>query len=205
MAQFHIGIQGGGNLSTMDFTNNLDYKFTEVNYTRGFIGGVVLQYLGEKHAGIQAEMSYSQKGWSENDTIGENNLKYTTRVNYAELAILTHVNIGGGKIRGLLNLGPYMAYALSGTNSVKDMNTESESSSDFVFDDETDNRLDFGLLAGGGFEYRLSFGKLAVEARYTLGLGDLNKIKVRKSEVSQFRVIGVIARLTFPLGKQSQD
>lgn len=205
MAQFHLGIQGGGNLSTMDFTNNQDYKFTEVNYTQGIVTGVVFQFLGEKHAGVQAEFNYSQKGWSENDTIGDNNLKYKTRVNYAELAILTHVNIGGGKFRGIINLGPYMGYALSGKESIEDLNNGSESSSSYEFDDETDNRLDFGLLAGGGVEYRMAFGKLAVEARYSLGLGDLNKIKVRESEVSQFRVIGVIARLTMPLGKKPQD
>ena len=202
-AQFSIGIQGGSNLSKMDFTNNLEYKFTEVNYTQGFIGGFVVQYLNEKHAGVRAEFNYTQRGWSENDTTGENNLKFKNQINYIEMPILTHVNIGGGKLRGLFHIGPYIAYAISAKKSVEDRNSGSEESSDYTFNSDTDNRLDFGLMTGGGFEYRFPFGKFAAEARYTIGLGDINKIKVQKSEVSQFRVISVLLRFTVPLTKPS--
>ncbi len=200
-AQFHIGIQGGSNLSTMDFTNNLEYKFTEVNYTQGFIGGLVVQFINEKHTGVQAEINYSQKGWSENDTIGSNNLKYINKVSYIEMPIMTHINMGGGNFRGLFNIGPYIAYAISAKKSVKDLNTGSEESLDYTFNSDTDNRLDYGLMAGGGFEYRFPFGKLAAEARYTIGLGNINKVKAQESEVSQFRVISVLVRYTVPLNK----
>lgn len=200
-AQFHIGIQGGSNLSTMDFTNNLEYKFTEVNYTQGFVGGLVVQFINEKHTGVQAEINYSQKGWSENDTIGSNNLKYINKVSYIEMPIMTHINMGGGNFRGLFNIGPYIAYAISAKKSVKDLNTGSEESIHYPFNSDTDNRLDYGLMAGGGLEYRFPFGKLAAEARYTIGLGNINKVKARESEVSQFRVISVLVRYTVPLNK----
>lgn len=200
-AQFSVGIQGGGNLSKMDFANNTNYVHTEINYTQGFIGGVVVQFLNEKHAGVQAEFNYTQRGWIENDTIGDNNLKYKNRINYIEMPIMTHVNIGGGKLRGLFNVGPYIAYAVSAEKSVKDLNSGSEESSDYTFNSDTDNRLDFGLSTGGGFEYRFSFGKFAAEARYTFGLGDINKVKKLQSELSQFRIISVLVRFTMPLTK----
>ncbi|MCK5280151.1 MAG: PorT family protein [Cyclobacteriaceae bacterium] len=204
-AQFSIGVQGGSNLSKMDFTNNPEYRFTEVNYTQGFIGGIVIQYLNEKHAGVQAEFNYTQRGWNENDTTAGNNLKFKNQVNYIEMPILTHVNIGGGKLRGLFNIGPYIAYALSAKKSVEDLNSGSEESADYTFNSDTDNRLDFGLLVGGGFEYRFSFGKFAAEARYTIGLGDINKIKIQQSELSQFRVVSVLVRFTIPLIKPKKD
>ena len=188
----------------MDFAFNADYKYIEVNYTQGIIGGVVVQFLNEKHAGVQAEFNYTQRGWAENDTIGENNLKYKNRINYIEMPIMTHVNIGGGKFRGLFNIGPYIAYAVSAKNTVKDLNSGREESVDYTFNSDTDNRLDYGLSAGAGFEYRFSFGKLATEARYTFGLGDIHKVKVLQSEVSQFRVISVLVRLTVPLIKPKE-
>lgn len=202
-AQFSIGIQGGSNLSKMDFTNNPEYRFTEVNYTQGFIGGFVVQYLNDKHAGVRVEFNYTQRGWNENDTTADNNLKFKNQINYIEMPILTHVNIGGGKLRGLFHIGPYIAYAVSAKKSVKDLNSGSEESSDYTFNSDTDNRLDFGLMTGGGMEYRFPFGKFAAEARYTIGLGDINKIKIQKSELSQFRVISVLLRFTIPLIKPS--
>jgi hypothetical protein len=72
MGQISVGFQGGNNLSKMDFTNNQDYRFTEIDNQQGFIGGLVVQFLGEKHAGVQAEINYSQRGWIENDTTGAN-------------------------------------------------------------------------------------------------------------------------------------
>ena len=79
IAQFHIGVQAGSNLSKMDFTNNADYKFTEIDYMRGFIGGLVVQFINSKHAGVQAEVNYFQKGWSEYDTVGLKNLNLAIR------------------------------------------------------------------------------------------------------------------------------
>ena len=202
-AQVTVGIQGGGNLSTMDFANNVEYKYIEVKYTKGFIGGIVLQFISEKHTGIQAEFNFSQRGWVEMDTTSGNNLKYKNKMNYVEFPILTHVNIGGGKFRGLFNLGPYIGYALNRSYTETDVNTGSTTSFDYTFDKDLDNRIDFGLLVGFGFEYRSSFGKFATEARYSIGLGDIDKDKANQSEVSQYRILGVLVRYSIPLNGKS--
>lgn len=200
--QFSIGVQGGNNLSQMDFSNNPEYKFTEVNYSQGFIGGVVVQFLGDKHAGVQFEFNYSQRGWIERDTVGVNDLKIGNKMDYLELPILTHINIGGGKFRGLFNLGPYLGYALNRSITVADENTGNSTVTEYTFNKDIDNRIDFGLLVGGGFEYRMNKSKISAEARYTIGLGDTNKDKVVQSEVSQFRIIAVLLRYTYQLGNK---
>ena len=131
--------------------------------------------------------------------------KYINRMNYIEFPILTHVNIGKGKFRGLLNLGPYLGYALNRTITEKDVTAGTEEAIDYTFDNEVDNRLDFGLLAGGGFEYWSSIGKFAAEVRYTVGLGDIDKQKNIQSEGSQFRILAILIRYTIPLGKTHSD
>ena len=204
-AQMTIGLQGGGNLSTMDFTNNPDYKYTEVNYTKGFIGGLVIQFITEKHTGIQMELNYAQKGWVEIDTTFGKNLKNTNQMDYLELPILTHINMGAGNFRGLLNLGPYIGYALNRSYTITDEITGSSESHEYTFNKDLDNRIDFGLLVGFGFEYRFAFGKLATEARYAIGLGDVDKNKGSQAEVSQFRVIGVLLRYSIPLNRKSME
>lgn len=204
-AQVAIGIQGGANLSQMDFTNNVEYRFTEVKATSGFIGGLVVQFIGEKHAGVQFELNYSQRGWIETDTTMQKDIEYDTKMDYIDLPILTHVNIGGGNFRGLLNLGPYLGYGLNRKTIVTDHIEGTEETFDYTFDSDIDNRIDFGLLVGAGFEYRIGSSKLSVEGRYTVGLGDVNKVKANQSEVSQFRVISIMARYTMPLNRSKEE
>ena len=100
----------------------------------------------------------------------------------------------------MFNLGPYLGYALNRKITTEDLNTSNKETEDYTFDGDRDNRIDFGLLVGGGFEYHIGKGKLAAEARYTIGLGDINKVKVQKSEVSQFRIIAIMLRYTMALG-----
>ncbi len=200
-AQFSIGFQGGSNLSKMDFTNNQEYTYTEINNQQGFIGGLVLQFLGEKHAGVQAEFNYSQRGWIENDTTGVNYLKYKNKMDYLEMPILSHINIGGGKLRGLFNIGPYVGYALNRSITTENVDTGTSETIEYTFDNKKDNQFDFGLMVGAGMEYRFNFGKISAEARYTVGLGDVNKEKFYQSEVSQFRIVSVLVRYTIPVIK----
>jgi hypothetical protein len=199
-AQFSVGLQGGANLSKMDFTNNQSYRLTEIDHKQGFIGGIVLQFLGEKHAGIQAEINYSQRGWIENDTTGTDHLKISNQMDYLEMPILTYITIGGGNLHGLFNIGPYVGYGLNRKITTQNLSTGASEEEDYVFSDNKDNQFDFGLMVGAGIEYKLKYGKVSAEARYTVGLGDIDKEKFFKSEVSQFRIVTVLLRYTIPIG-----
>ncbi len=205
IAQVFVGLQGGANLSKMDFTNNLNYQYTPIGNVQGFTGGFVFQFLGDKHAGVQVETNLAQRGWIVNDTTAGNDIDTMNTMNYFELPMLSHINIGGKKLRGIFNLGPYLGYALSRHVTVKNGDTGAEESWDYEFDNETDGRVDFGLALGAGFEYRLSFGKFAAEARYLFGFGDVNKQKEIQSEVSQFRVANVLLRFTVPLKREKPN
>jgi hypothetical protein len=204
-AQIFVGLQGGATLSKMDFTNNLNYQYTPIGYVQGFTGGLVFQFLGDKHAGVQIETNFTQRGWIVNDTTAGNDIDTVNTMNYFEMPMLTHINIGRGKLRGLFNLGPYLGYALSREMTVKNGDTGTEESWEYEFDNDKDGRVDFGLALGAGFEYRFSFGTFAAEARYLFGFGDVDKQKESQSEVSQFRVANVLFRLTVPLKKEKPN
>jgi len=192
-------------LSKMDFTNNQEYRNVEIDNKQGLIGGLVFQFLGDKHAGVQVELNYSQRGWVENDTTGVDDLKYNNQMDYLELPILSHVNIGGGKLRGVFNLGPYLGYALNRSITTENVDRGTSESSKYSFDTEKDNRFDFGLMVGAGMEYRFNFGKLTAEARYTFGFGDINKEKFFQSELSQFRIITLLVKYTVPISRKNQE
>ena len=189
----------------MDFTNNLDYRYTPIGTVQGFTGGFVFQFLGDKHAGVQIETNFSERGWIVNDTTAGNDIDTVNAMNYFEMPMLSHINIGSGKLRGLFNLGPYLGYALSRQVTVKNGDTGAEDSWKYEFDNDKDGRVDFGLAIGAGIEYHFSFGKFSAEARYLFGFGDVDKQKVSQSEVSQFRVANVLFRLTVPLKKEKPD
>ncbi|MDZ7605217.1 MAG: porin family protein [Cyclobacteriaceae bacterium] len=161
--------------------------------------------MSDKHAGVQIETNFAQRGWIVNDTTSGKDIDTVNAMNYFEMPMLSHINIGGGKLRGLFNLGPYLGYALSRQVTVKNGITGAEDSWDYQFDNDKDGRVDFGLAVGAGFEYRFSFGKFAAEARYLFGFGDVDKQKESQSEVSQFRVANLLFRLTVPLKKEKPN
>lgn len=189
-AQLSLGFRGGANYTTMDFTNNPDFRLQKPLYRLGFQGGVVIQYANDAHVGLQGEFNYSQKGWLE-ETNETTNTQYERQINYLEFVALTHIFIGKNKLRFLINIGPYAAYALSATEWTRDMSSGVEISNPYILTDSADNRLDYGLLLGAGFEYVFPFGTVHLEARYEFGLGNVSKVKTTASELSQNRVISV--------------
>lgn len=202
-AQLSLGFRGGVNASKMDFTNNPDFRLQKPLYKLGFQGGVFIQYSNSPHVGIQGEFNYTQKGWAE-ATNTTTNTQYQRLNNYLEFVTLTHIFVGKDKFRFIINIGPYAAYALSSVEWTKDMDSGTEISNEYIFNDEEDNRLDYGLLAGGGFEYVFSFGTIHVEGRYSMGLGNISKVKTTASELSQNRVISITAGYAFNFRKKER-
>ncbi len=202
-AQWATGLRGGVNLSTMDFANNPDFRLQGPTYTQGFHGGLVIQYISQPHVGIQFEFNYSQKGWAEK-TDSVTNTKFRRNINYIEFPFLAHANMGKGKFRMIFDLGPYAAYALSSKEYIKDVNTGQENSVDYVFDDENDNRLDYGMLAGAGFEFKFGNNAILTTVRYSLGLGNISNIRTTEAEASQNRNISISIGYLYLFGEREK-
>ena len=113
-------------------------------YLLGYNGGIVFRYIAEKNVGMQAELNYSQRGWTEKSG------KYTRQLNYIELPFMTHIYIGK-KNRVFLNIGPKISYLISAKELVNDTITSTATQhKTFV-----QNPFDYGLCAGLGFLFNV--------------------------------------------------
>jgi hypothetical protein len=129
-------------------------------------GGVAVRYIAEPNVGIQAELTYSQRGWNEQ---AYSSGYFRKEIDYIELPLLTHIYMGKDAFRFFVQLGPKIRYAINETNTNTYINSTSHQHTT-----EIDNQVDYSLLGGLGIEIRTKkIGYFQVEARYDFGIGDI--------------------------------
>lgn len=99
--EVYLGVGGGMTASMVYFSPTVEQDFLT-----GYHGGLVFRYVGDKSLGLQVELNYSQRGWSETGGVFER------RLEYLELPFLTHFNFGN-KTRFFVNLGPRIGYLIN--------------------------------------------------------------------------------------------
>ena len=131
-------------------------------YLLGYNGGLVFRYIAEKNVGMQLELNYSQRGWSENP------LNYERQLNYIELPFMTHIYIGK-KSRFFLNLEPKISYFISEKTTVN----LTENPTEVQQITAVQNPFDYGLCAGLGILFNLKGNVLQLDTRANFGLSDV--------------------------------
>lgn len=220
-AQVGIGVKGGLNLSKLTFDVKNDPNTINNFYPAGSFG-LVANFKFNKFFSLQPELLYSEQGtklvgkeyiysftmpdgttYSSTSPAGEAILQ----LNYFQIPILTKISIGSEKVRGFINVGPYLGYLLSGKEKNSSQGKEREEKIDF--DDattkETINRIDLGVSGGLGIAFKVGPGDIFVEGRYNLGLIDIIKGEVRKQiyyEAIYNRVINFSAGYIFFFGEK---
>ena len=151
---FRLGLKGGVNLS------NIDRDISTDNRTGYHVGAFATLKI-TKFA-IQPEVLFSSQGAINNVF----NQELESTFNYVNVPVLLKFYI----VKGLhIYAGPQIGFLTGGTQEVTDLNgniTEADPE-DFI------SNNDFSLAFGAGWD--LPF-KLTVEARYNLGLSDINDI-----------------------------
>lgn len=144
-----------------------------------YTGGVVFKFLSEKHAGIQAEFNYSQRGWKEKP---ENGNKYERSLTYFEMPILTHLYWGSENFKVFLNLGPNLSYHTED----KEKYTIVDPNIPKYYYRPLDNDFELGLMGGIGLtQLTSSVGDFQFELRFLYGLHGLfssNETSLSKSQ-----------------------
>lgn len=163
-----VGPSFGTNFSSVSFMPKIKTKLL-----MGYHGGVTIRWTTQKNVGLQAEINYSQNGWTE-DFEEYPGYEYTRVLNYLEMPLLTHIYIGGKRARFFINLGPKIGFMLS------ESTTENVSGVDFEGSRETnqygkpvEQKFGWGLCGGPGFELRTGIGTFNIEGRYYYSLGDI--------------------------------
>ncbi|MEV4882198.1 PorT family protein [Chitinophaga ginsengisegetis] len=195
-AQFEVGISGGYNRNYLH-TSTGYRAFTKYDDLGGFVVGIPIQYHFNDWFAIEADPSYIQKNYEQSrDHFFEGIYQKNTN-SYIQLPLMAHFSFGGSKLRGFFNAGGYAAYWMSGrikgamanvfddgpeipdNEQVYDylqFNQAYKYDEKYTFDSRRDRRIELGLLAGAGIEYRLQQKyRFFVEARYYYGLSDQQK------------------------------
>ena len=158
--EFSIGIKGGYQFSQVNFNPAVPQGFQP-----GINGGLVFQFLSKPQIGIQLEINYSQRGWSEPQLpLPE---EYRRELSYLEIPFMTHFAIGKKSFRGIINFGSYLSYLLNKKERVFGGLERSYQGLDIQ------HPWNYGFVVGLGLGLRGKLGVLQLTGRINLGLTDL--------------------------------
>jgi len=154
--EVYVGANFGVTESMVMFTPSVSQGFL-----MGYNGGVVFRYIAEKYVGMQAEINYSQRGWTESSGL------YTRQLNYIELPFMTHIYMGK-KSRFFINIGPKVSYLLSEKVVLNQSTT-----SDTQHITAIQNPFDYGLCGGLGLLFNIKGNIIQLETRTYYGFSDV--------------------------------
>jgi len=158
----NIGIKIGGITSRVVFdpsiAQNIDFNI---------IGGFVFRHISEKSLGIQVELNYLQAGW--NESLDSANT-YQRQLNYIQLPIMTHINLGTGKTRIIVNIGSYLSFLISEKEKINIIDEEEEKD---YYRSKIKNKVQFGFCMGLGVSRHTTLGIFHVESRVNFSLSNI--------------------------------
>ena len=156
-SETYIGITGGPNASMVYFRPQVDQDFLFA-----YQGGLIVRYINEKSLGLQAEINYVQRGWSEKDK------GFVKRLDYIEVPFLTHIYFGD-KARFFFNIGPKIGYLLHET-VIQNVNPASTNEQHVQ---AIQNKFDYGLAFGLGCMFKIKNQLIQLEGRGNFSASDL--------------------------------
>lgn len=172
--EWSVGVGFGPTFSSVDFQPQVSTS-SKMQYQ----GGIAVRYISEKHLGLIAELNYSQQGWDEHWRENPNGYEYSRQLNYLEMPIMTHIYFGN-KVRFIFNIGPKIGYLVSENEKINQSLADYLSSGEvsqytltYQYYRKADKKIDYGLIAGMGLEFRTGLGNFTLEGRYSFGLGDI--------------------------------
>jgi hypothetical protein len=156
LAQGTFGLKGGVAISSLD-TDDAGFDDSRVGVTAGAFVDLPITPI----VSIQPEVLFTQKG----ATGSESGIDFTVHLDYVEIPVLGVVHFGRpGATRPFVAVGPYFGF-----------NTTAKLTTDDFDDDTIDEDIksaDVGVVIAGG----LAFRRFGIEARYALGLKDIDSL-----------------------------
>jgi hypothetical protein len=193
-----FGLKGAVNMANMsgDVENN--------KMMLAFGGGIFARIMPNDQICIQPEVLYMMKGCKFDDVGTTTDAK--TVFNYIEVPVLVKYMIPTeGKISPCIFAGPAVGMLMSAKAKGTQDNTDYDNDiKDFM------KSIDFGVAFGAGIDFAVGEkGKITFDARYTLGLNNLNDVSEADAATFGFGVddsfkngvISVMVGYAFPIGQ----
>jgi len=154
--------------------------------------------VGFGPASIQTELLYAQKGGGVEGTDPDlGSAEVTLELDYVEVPVLLRLAIPAGMLlRSYVYAGPAVAFEVGCHARVEALGL---SFTDDCDDDDFNRRkVDAGLMFGGGLGLPVGVGGILLEARYTMGLINLDDNPDSTGDVKN-RALNVFAGFSIPL------
>lgn len=159
--RFSLGLTGGYINSNTAFTKGTDQKSLPIN-SETF--GLVFQHMSSKYAGLQISVQYARKGLSISDSI----YWYKREIDYVEIPMMTHFEIGKKNIKLIINLGPQISFAINAKENFSDSinNIQKKGIVSLANATNKTKNFQFGLVAGVGVAYQTTHLTFQIEGRF---------------------------------------
>jgi Outer membrane protein beta-barrel domain len=172
----YLGITAGGAFNRVGFTPTVKQNMLAANSF-----GVIFRHISEPNIGVQIELNYAGRGWTENrDSLGN----YTRNLTVLDIPFTAVFIIGSKNLRFAINLGPDVTYLLH--NKEKISIIDAVYSPDYyriVHGDKVypeygnpfykgyygkpmTQTWSFGFYGGASIEWYSRFGTFAIRASY---------------------------------------
>lgn len=157
----------------------------------------------QKYVGtIEVDLQYMEKGFAYSVSFESDEI-YSRRYAVIELPILwqPYFPLGKGESRIFLNAGPYLSYTIGqGVERMYNHKTgETIYEREYLYDPLRDNRVEYGVVVGGGINVGIKRFSVALDFRYNIALSDV-LVGVAKNPNNPFR--SPVDQMNLSLGLQ---
>ncbi|MDE6321086.1 MAG: PorT family protein [Muribaculaceae bacterium] len=175
--QIRVGGKAGVTMSQMSFSPSVSQKMTN-----GFIVGATFTYAEEKLFGLRAELCIEQRGWQEDYDELSHIFNYQRHLTYIQLPLLTQIQFGSAKFKGIITLGPEVAYMIGDNASANFDYNNIGTLTDYPVINRMNEQLtmevarkfDYGISAGLGMQWNMTrVHAVSLEGRFYYGLGNI--------------------------------
>jgi hypothetical protein len=151
----YLGITAGGAFNRVGFT-----PYVKQNMLADNSFGVMFRHVSEPNIGVQIELNYAGRGWTENlDSLGN----YTRNLTVLDIPFTAAFIIGSKKLRFAINLGPDVTYLLHDQEKISITDTSNYKG---YYGQPMSQSWSFGFTGGASVEYYTRFGAFAIRASY---------------------------------------
>ena len=190
-AQVNLGVLGGLNIANVS-VDPLEEGLDLSSRTAFGFGGVLDFGLNESVA-LHLEPMYLQKGTK----AVADGVDIEFKVDYLEVPVMFKYAFGTSETKPYIMVGPTIGFNLNAKMKV----------SAGGFSDEEDIKdeiksIDFGLGFGAGVSLAMGNNSIFVEARYAIGLTNINDDPDDPDTDIKTKGIQIFAGITFPLGSK---
>ena len=154
---WRVGITGGANHNwyDIDVQYQADYHYASA---WGWSAGVFGQYNFMDWLALRAELEATERNYRFYRTLWYSGTNYIAHNTYVQVPVMAQFGFGGQKVRGFVNIGVYAGYWAAGRTKGTMFETLNEETipidEPYIFQQDKDQRWDFGLAGGLGLEYR---------------------------------------------------